>query len=82
MIDKFVLLFRRQYREITTGLNINRMKIITKYNISLFARVRDKITGYAKNKVLKQFKITKLASFFPCITLFTSATNLLCVYII
>ena len=53
MIDKFVLLLRRQYREIITGLNADRIKMITKYNISLFARIGDKITRYAKNKILK-----------------------------
>jgi hypothetical protein len=76
MIDKFVLLLRRQYREITIGLNADRIKIITKHNIPLFARVRGKITGYAKNKILKQLKITKSAPLLPCTTLFTSATNL------
>jgi hypothetical protein len=76
VIDKFVLLFRRQYREIITGLNVDRMKIIIKHNIPLFARVGGKITEYAKNKVFKQLKITKSAPLLPCITLFTSVTDL------
>jgi len=51
VMDKYLLILRRQYREITVNMEQDRQKRSHITNIPLFARVIEKVTSYALNHV-------------------------------
>jgi MULE transposase domain len=61
VMDKYLLILRRQYREIMTNLTQDRQKASHRTNIPLFARVIEKVTTHALKLVLKnQERLRKL----------------------